>query len=197
MRQFVVIAHEAPTTTEFSLDDLPGNGRLDVLCRCLGAAFLLSHNLRSDVRVQLVLGDEYTITFDGETIRNLNPDERSTAALIRTAIEHREDAIGHQPAESSPGVTIRRQDVARTIEQAAENGTLVALHEDGTPIADTAPPAEPIFVLSDHRDFTPEEQTLLEDHADRIVSLGPRRLHGDHAITIAHNFLDTDGFQTY
>jgi tRNA (pseudouridine54-N1)-methyltransferase len=197
MRQFVLVAHEAPTEPEFSLDDLPGAGRLDVLCRCVGAAFLLSHDLRTDVRVQLVVGDEYTITFAGEELRNLNPDERSTAALIRTALEHREEAIGRQPVESTPGVTIRRRDVERAIQQAARDGTLVTLHEGGTPIVDTELPADPTLVLSDHRDFTPEERSLLDNHADRTVSLGPERLHGDHAITIAHNYLDTDGYRTY
>jgi tRNA (pseudouridine54-N1)-methyltransferase len=49
MRQFVVVGHDAPTTDDFSLDDLPGAGRLDVLCRCITAALLLSHGIRDGV----------------------------------------------------------------------------------------------------------------------------------------------------
>lgn len=198
MRQFVVIAHEAPTTPAFSLDDLPGSGgRLDVLCRCVGAACLLSHDIRSDVRVHLVLDDEYTVTIGSDEVRNLRPDERSTAALFRTALEHREEAIGHQPAESSPGVTIRRQGVDRALESAVEDGTVVALQEGGTPIADVSPPEDPVFVLSDHRSFTDDELTALEESADHSISLGPEPLHADQAITIAHNYLDTAGFERF
>jgi tRNA (pseudouridine54-N1)-methyltransferase len=197
MRQFVVIGHEAPTTPEFSLDDLPsGAGRLDVLCRCVNSAFFLSHDIREAVRVHLVLGDEYTVTFDGGDLHRLNPDERSTAALIRTALEHREDAIGAIGAESSPGVTITRRGLESLCSELAGDGTLVQLHEDGDPVVEYDPPADPVFVLSDHLEFTDEERSLLADVVDSRIGLGPNPLHADHAITIAHHYLDTDGYET-
>jgi tRNA (pseudouridine54-N1)-methyltransferase len=198
MRQFLVVGHDAPTEPEFSLDDLAGAaGRLDVLCRCVTSALFLSHSIREAVRVHLVLGDEFTVRFDGATIRRLNPDERSTAALIRTALEHRADAIGHMPAESTPGVTIRRMGFAATLDDLAADATVVTLHEDGAAAADVDPPADPLFVLSDHRDFTDSESSLLSATADERLRLGPEVLHADHAITVAHNYLDTEGYTTY
>ncbi|WP_277542066.1 tRNA (pseudouridine(54)-N(1))-methyltransferase TrmY [Haloarcula laminariae] len=198
MRQFVVIGHDAPTTPEFSLDDLAGAaGRLDVLCRCVTSAFFLSHAIRETVRVHLVLADEYTVTFDGSELRRLNPDERSTAALIRNALDEREEAIGHVPVESSPGVSLTRRGFAPTLEDVARDGTVVQLHEDGDAAAEVEPPSDPVFVLSDHHDFGDEETGHIESHADRRLSLGPEPLHADHAITVAHNYLDTDGFQRY
>jgi len=198
MRQFVVIGHDAPTTAEFSLDDLAGGaGRLDVLCRCVTSAFVLSHDIREDVRVHLVIGDEYTITFEGKDLRRLNPDERSTAALIRGALGERGEAIGHQPAESSPGVSITRRGFEPTLADAGRDGTVVQLHEDGDPVVDVPVPSDPVFVLSDHRDFAEREAGLLADRADERVRLGPERLHADHAITVAHNYLDTRGFERY
>ena len=196
MRQFVVVGHDAPTTPDFSLDDLAGAaGRLDVLCRCVNSAFFLSHAIREDVRVHLVLADAFTVTFEGSDLRRLNPDERSTAALIRGALDRRDDAIGHQPVESSPGVSIRRRGFEATLD--ALDGTLVHLHEEGTPVVDCEPPTDPVFVLSDHHDFAAAERDLLIDRADARVRLGPRALHADHAITVAHNYLDTEGFRSY
>ncbi|NHN62877.1 tRNA (pseudouridine(54)-N(1))-methyltransferase TrmY [Haloarcula sp. JP-Z28] len=198
MRQFVIIGHDAPTTPEFSLDDLAGAaGRLDVLCRCVTSAFFLSHAIREDVRVHLILGDEYTVTFEGSDLRRLNPDERSTAALIRKALEEREEAIGHIPAETSPGVSLTRRGFEGTLDDVARRGTVVQLHEDGDPIVSVAPPSDPVFVLSDHHDFRDEEAALLADRADERVSLGPKALHADHSITVAHNYLDTAGFERY
>lgn len=198
MRQFIVIGHDAPTTPEFSLDDIAGGaGRLDVLCRCVNAAFFLSHDVRKAVRVHLVLGDEYTVRFDGATVRRLNPDERSTAALVRAALERREGAIGHQPVESTPGVALYRMGFEATLEAVARDATVVQLHEEGTPVVDVDPPADPLFVLSDHRDFTEAEAALLADVADERVRVGPELLHADHAITVAHNYLDTDGYTRY
>ncbi|MDS0259444.1 tRNA (pseudouridine(54)-N(1))-methyltransferase TrmY [Haloarcula sp. S1CR25-12] len=198
MRQFVVIGHDAPTTPDFSLDDLAGAaGRLDVLCRCVTSAFFLSHAIREAVRVQLVLADEYTVTFDGSELRRLNPDERSTAALVRNALEEREEAIGHVPVETSPGVSLTRRGFEATLDDVAGDGSVVQLHEDGEPVVDVEPPTDPVFVLSDHRDFEAGETDRIAAHADERLSLGPEPLHADHAITVAHNYLDTEGFERY
>ncbi|WIV66817.1 tRNA (pseudouridine(54)-N(1))-methyltransferase TrmY [Natrialbaceae archaeon AArc-T1-2] len=196
MRQFVVIGHDAPTEPDFSLDDLAGGaGRLDALCRSITSAFVLSHGIREDVRVHLVLQDDLTITFDGATLRRLNPDERSTAALVRTALEHRDEAIGALPADPSPGVKLYRRGLEDTLE--AADGTVITLHEDGDPIGDVDVPADPVFVLSDHHDFEPWERERLEAVTDRHLRLGPKRLHADHAITITHHYLDTGGYERF
>jgi len=202
MRQFLIVGHDAPTTPDFSLDDLAGAaGRLDVLCRCVNSAFFLSHSIRENVRVHLVLGDEFTVRFEGSELRRLNPDERSTAALVREALEKREDAIGHMPAESTPGVSIRRMGFEATLgavtDGVHEDATLLTLHEDGDPIVDVDPPENPLFVLSDHHDFADEERSLLAEHADQRVRVGPEVLHADHTITVAHNYLDTRGYTEY
>jgi len=198
MRQFLIVGHDAPTTPEFSLDDLAGGaGRLDVLCRCVTSAFFLSHAIREPVRVHLVLGDEFTVRFDGAELRRLNPDERSTAALIRAALDRREDAIGRMPAESSPGVSIRRTGFETTLDDLTPDATVVELHEEGAPASDVDPPSDPLFVLSDHRDFTDREASMLADVADERLRLGPAVLHADHAITVAHNYLDTEGYTAY
>jgi len=144
-----------------------------------------------------VMGDEIAIRFEGSELRRLNPDERSTAALIRNALDQKAEAIGHMEAESSPGVHLSKRGVEPVLSEAAESGTVVQLHEDGDPVADAEPPENPVFVLSDHRDFTAGESELLAETADERVRLGPELLHADHAITVAHNYLDTDGFRRY
>jgi tRNA (pseudouridine54-N1)-methyltransferase len=196
MRQFVVSGHDAPLSADFSLDNLAGGaGRLDVLCRCVNSALCLSHAIREDVRVWFVLQDEFTVRFEGSDLKNLNPDERSTAALIRNALDEKDGAIGHMAAESSPGVSISRRGFEDVLNEAG--GTVVALHEEGEPVVEVDPPAKPVFVLSDHRDFTEHEAQLLTERAEARVRLGPQRLHADHTITVAHNWLDTDGFTQY
>ena len=195
MRRFVVLGHEAPLDPDLSLDDLPGAGRLDVLCRCVTSGLLTSHGVREDAAVSLVLRDEYTVRFEGREVRRLNPDERSTAARIRDALAAKDGAIGAMEADASPGVSVGRRGLAATLDRL--DGTVIELHEDGEPVVDVDPPADPVFVLSDHREFTAAEADLLADRADARVSLGPERLHADQAITVAHNWLDTEGFTRY
>ncbi len=200
MRQFVLIGHDVPTEPDFSLDDLAGGaGRLDALCRSITASFVTSHGIREDVQTHLVVQDELTISFDGSELRRLNPDERSTAALVRKALEHREEAIGALPAEPSPGIELYRRGFEATLDAVAGEGPIVQLHEEGAPIVDVDVDAlaDATFVLSDHHDFTDAEATVLETRVDRRVRLGPALLHADQAVTIAHHYLDTAGYEQF
>jgi tRNA (pseudouridine54-N1)-methyltransferase len=195
MRTFVVLGHEVPLDAGVPLDDLPGTGRLDLLCRAVTSALLRSHGVREDSEVHLVLRDELTVRFDGATVRRLNPDERSTAARVRDALDAKAGAIGHQEAEASPGVHVGRFGLADVLDRV--EGPVVHLHEDGRPLVEQSVPADPTFVLSDHREFTDAEADLLADRADARVSVGPERLHADQTVVVAHNWLDTDGYTAY
>jgi tRNA (pseudouridine54-N1)-methyltransferase len=195
MRQFVVVGHEAPTDADVALNDLAsGAGRLDLLARSLLAGLLLSHTVRDDTRVHLVHADELTLTFDGSEIRSLHPDERSAAALIRSALEHADEAVGRMAVEPSPGVSLRRSGFEDTLDTVADKGTVICLHPDGTRASDAEPPSDPVFVLSDNRPFEAVERERLEAESTFRLSLGPRTLHTDQSINIAHNWCDTGGW---
>lgn len=190
MRQFIVVGEDAPTTADFSLDALPEAGRMDLLARCVTASLLLSHGIREDTRTHLVLDDEFTVRFDGATVRGVHPDERSTAAVIRNALSQREEAIGHVPVEISPGISLTRMGLEATLSGLDEGVTICQLHETGESIDEAQLPANPAFILSNHTDLTAERAAVVEEYADRTLSLGPEAIHGDHAIAVAHNWLD-------
>lgn len=197
MRQFVLVGHDAPTTADFSLDALASEGgRFDLLARAVTAGLLTSHGVREDARVHLVLDDALTVSVDGATVRNLHPDERSVAALLRSAVDARDGAIGHQPAEPSPGLSVRRMDLDATLDRLADDGPLFVLHEDGPPATEVETPTDPVFVLSDHREFTAADRDAVDDRDATRLRLGPTALHADHAVTVANHWLDTDGWQS-
>ncbi len=185
-RAFVIVGHTQPTTPDFTLNDLPGSaGRLDVLARCVTAAFCLSHGLRKDVEVFLVLRDEVVVRFVGARLKRLNPDERSTGALIKHALQ----ALQEGRAQSTPGVAVARWGLGEVLQELRSRGfSLYVLDEGGEDIREADLAARNAFVLSDHRNFTPEEETLLQEYPK--LSLGPRVLHADHCIPIVHNELD-------
>lgn len=190
MRTFVVVSHTAPLDGGFSLSDLAGGaGRLDVLCRCAVDAFLLSHGIRKDVVLHLVIRDQLAITLAGSRLRYLNPDERSTGALLREALRLAQGLGPGEEGESTPGITVRWLGLAGLMGTLSEAGLRpVLLNEDGEPLRAAPLPERPAFVLSDHQDFTPEELALLA-HAPRI-SVGPKVLHGHQCVTLVHNELD-------
>jgi tRNA (pseudouridine54-N1)-methyltransferase len=192
-RDFVFVAHEAPTDADFSLNDLPGAGRMDLLCRCINAALLTSHGIREGTTAHIVIHSDVDVTvrFVGDEIRGLNPDERSIAGLVRTALEERT----YYEVEASSGIYVAERTLTEVLDKT--EGETVVLHEDGEHASGVETPGESVFVLSDHKDFTDDELEILEENGARRVSLGPVALHADHATAVAHNWTDTHGSADY
>jgi tRNA (pseudouridine54-N1)-methyltransferase len=201
MRIFVVVGHKATTQPSFSLEDIPGtSGRLDILCRSVTAAFVLSHGIRKDVLVYLVLlGGETpkTIRLMGETLRHLNPDERTTAALLKKAL-----AVEATPewAMSTSGIFVRTGDLAELLEDLNQRIVrLVYLREDGRDfrcLKDEPLERETAFVLGAHTGMTGDEESLLISAGAEVVALGPTSLHADHCIVVTNWLLDTNAFMS-
>jgi len=197
MRNFIVVGHKATTTPNFSLEDIPGtSGRLDILCRAVTAAFVISHGIRKDVCVYLILlGGEVpkTIHLRGETLRHLNPDERTTAALLKKALALPATA---EWAMSTSGIFVRTGNLTELLAY-LKDVKLIYLREDGADIRglDTGSlSGEAAFILGDHTGMTPEEEALIEQAGAKVVSLGPTSLHADHCIVLLNWFLDTNVF---
>lgn len=193
MRYFVITGHKAATEASFKLDDLAGGaGRLDILCRCINSCFVMSHNLRKDAEIYLVLegGDDApkTVRIEGSTVRYLNPDERSTASLIRNALLKKVPA--DKEINSSPGVYISRMSFDDVIDKLAPLGSFVYLKEDGTDCRDFEFPENPIFVLGDNQDPTPEEEAKLYAQNPAKICVGPYSLHADHCMILIQNEMD-------
>jgi len=186
MRSFAVVGHLARTEGDFILEDLPGSGgRIDLLCRCIQAALFLSHTLRRDTDCYLVfLGEPAppkTICIRGSEVHSLNPDERSTAALLRKALAL---PVGTMYRSSTPGIYVRATGLSYLL---VEQGFTLS-DEEGEDIRkiQNLPAA---FLLSDHLNLTKEEQMSISSSTHKI-SVGPRSLHADHVITLIHNELD-------
>ena len=193
MRNFVIVGHKATTNPNFSLEDIPGtSGRLDILCRSVTAAFVISHGIRKDVCVYLVLlgGDvAKTIRLQGETLRHLNPDERTTAALLKKALNV---PATLEWAMSTSGIFVRTGGLAQVLDDLKAE-RLIYLREDGLDIRDLVPGAlanDAAFILGDHTGMTPEEETMISGAGAEVVSLGPTSLHADHCIVLINWFLD-------
>jgi tRNA (pseudouridine54-N1)-methyltransferase len=189
MRNFVVVGNRAATTPDFSLEDIPGtSGRIDILCRCINSAFVLSHGIRRDVHVYLILrggGAPKTIHLRGMDLRHLNPDERTTAALLKKALALEVDSSW---TKSTPGIFVRIGDLADL--EVFGRGPTYYLREDGSDYRGLSSDVDGTFVLGDHIGLSEEDEAFLMDLRAAIVSVGPRSLHADHCIVLINNELD-------
>lgn len=200
-RRFVVVGRTASASPDFSLVDLAGtSGRLDVLARCVRAALLVSHGVRRDALVYLVLlggpRAPRVVRIDGASSLWLRPEERRLALIVQRALEARD-------AARSPNVSTERGPflVLRNGVAVANGGLEVVLAElpatSARYVLDargeearTAALADDdaTFFVGDHLGLdAPSLEAIGPAHA---LSLGPVQVLAEDAIALLHNELD-------
>jgi tRNA (pseudouridine54-N1)-methyltransferase len=196
MRRFVIVGQRACASADFRLDDLPGtSGRLDVLVRCLRAALLVSHGVRQDAIVYLVLGGgvpaKRVVRVEGAAARFLRPDERSLATLVKKSLAAEAEGESERFVEVRPGIAVRRGGLELVLADLGD-AVLVLLEPAGAdvrsePALDAAHVA---FFVGDHSGFDDVERRWLIDLGARAVAVGPVQLHAEDAVTIVSNEMD-------
>jgi tRNA (pseudouridine54-N1)-methyltransferase len=195
MRRFLVIAHKVPPDGAFTLNDLAGGaGRMDEVARAVSTAFTLSNDLRRDTEVTVLFAAEpppraRKVELIGAKLRHLNPDERSTAALLKNALV----GAARYPSEfeSSPGLRVAPVDPLTYLASFLRQDGALWLSEDGTPIASVPlPPDRLAAFVSDPFDPTAEERTVLVASGAPRVSVGPRSLRTSQVVDAVHRELD-------
>ena len=183
-KRFVIFLHDVPRDGSFSLNDLPGSGgRADVAARCLTSALLASNMIRKDATVAFILNAEAETSLEiiifGSTVRYLNPDERSTASLLRNALLR---SVKTTEGFSSPGIYFINAPAAVLLKSISASTTPYYLREDGQPVQSLSIPFTSF--LGDHRDLTLGEEKLLESVDPKRISISKRSLHSDQCIVI-------------
>jgi tRNA (pseudouridine54-N1)-methyltransferase len=193
MRRFVVIGARATASADFLLGDIPGtSGRIDVLLRCLRASLLVSHGVRRDTLVYLVLlggaRAPCTLRVEGATARFLRPDERSLAVLVQKSLAARTGSRHFVTVR--PGVSVADAGFDAVLAD-VPSGDFYLLDEAGDDIRD-APldPRDATFVLGDHLGLDDQARAQLSSLGARTLRVGPVSVHADDAIAVVTNELD-------
>jgi len=195
MRRFVIVGQRATASPDFLLDDLAGtSGRLDVLLRSLRAALLVSHGLRRDTIVYLVLlggpRAPVSLRFEGASAKFLRPEERSLATLVKKVL-----AV---PCESAafalvrPGIAMARGGLDAVVADLGEgNGARYVLDENAPDVrAMELDDREGVFFVGDHLGFDEATREALVAMRATAIGLGPVSVHAEDAVAIVANELD-------
>jgi tRNA (pseudouridine54-N1)-methyltransferase len=195
VRRFVFVSTTAIASEDFLLDDLAGSsGRLDVGLRCVRAALLVSHGLRRDAVVYLVLGGgplaPRALRIRGAEARFLRPDERSLAVLAKKVLASRADQASAF-VDVKPGIALARGGLEAVI---ADLGSAVPyVLEQGAPDIRGVPGrdlADAAFFLGDPGGFDDTTRARLAAIGARPLAVGPVGIHAEDAIAIVSNEID-------
>lgn len=195
MRRFLLLAHRVPVDGNFTLNDLAGGGgRMDEIARTVSTAFTLSNALRRDTECTILFVAEPAprarrIELHGARLRFLNPDERSTAALLKNALTR--SAGLDRDVESSPGLRVGPADPSAELGRFLSRPGTVVLSERGEPIAGwSSSEVDIAAIVSDPHDPTEAEVALIRASGVPTVSVGPRSLRTSQVVDAFHNELD-------
>ena len=197
-RRFVIIGQKATASPKFSLVDIAGtSGRLDILLRCLRSALLVSHGLRRDTVVYLVLlGGELAprvLRVDGRQVRFVRPDERMLAILVQKALARMPpDTEPNVFFEIRPGLAVARGGIEAVLADLGPEVTAsYVLEEAARDLREQPIEAENVVVfVGDHIGFDDATRVRLEALGATPIAVGPVSIHADDAVTIVCNEMD-------
>ncbi|MEK6881306.1 MAG: hypothetical protein AABY22_16915, partial [Nanoarchaeota archaeon] len=115
MREFIYYSRTAPTSGNFSLDDLQKAGRIDIAIHVIIATFFLSHKIRNDARLHLVFSGppntprhiEMAPVLEGETgIDKIYLAKKDVSSILKKILYKYKDG---EKREVFPGYWIEKK----------------------------------------------------------------------------------------
>lgn len=169
MRTFVLFSRKARTDSNFKLNDLISAGRMDLVCRCITSALWLSHNVRENVRIFVVLNGPpkppVTICFHGSKLSKIYVDERTNAKIIKKLLSLKFDKEWLE----INAIKIARKSFQEVLSEL--NGKNYVLHEKGEFIENVKIENNPVFILGDNIGLPKNEERFALRNGIKI-SLG-------------------------
>jgi tRNA (pseudouridine54-N1)-methyltransferase len=167
---------------------------MDEVARATSTAFTVSNGLRRDTELTILFVAEpppraRRIRLLGTGLRYLNPDERSTAALLKNALVR--SSTLDRDLEASPGLVAGPVDPETALAEFSREPGTIWLTEAGRPYTPVPPSSSTVgAVLSDPEEPTSEEAAVLIREGVSPVSLGPVSLRTSQCIDVLHNRWD-------
>lgn len=188
MREFLLLMNRTRTDSNFSVENLSENGRIDIGCRFINSTLFNSYSLRRDVVTHLLLRGPpkppLHIEIDGRNVRGLHPDERSIAGYIKKNIKSFED----RNVSANIGVAVRREGLEDFLD--SRRAKPVLLHESGDDISDIELPDEPVFILGDHKGVSHEDVEIIDKYDSTKISLGETPYQAQQVSSFLNIFMD-------
>jgi len=193
MKEFILLSLKARTDPDFNLDDLSGAGRMDLICRTISNTLWISNELRRDSAIHVSMNGPKAspkiISFCGETLKGLDPDERSIAKAIKIALKEGLNLKLNEEKEVSSGIKVSKK-AFETLIKEKTGSQLIYLHPKGEDLRDFKFDQNNVFILGDNIGLPRKTEKLLDRFGAKKIKLGPKMIFASHCSVIVHNELD-------
>jgi len=190
MREFILFSRQGATSAPFDVSAL-GDVGLDIVARCISAAFCVSGHIRRDVILHAFLGGPPSppvyLKFDGNGLRSLDPSESGIGEAILGAL----NSLKGRP--SSQGITASKISLEYYIRRYCMGRRMYVLEEGGRDV-DQVDLSGAIFILGDKVGLPKKEEIFVERHGAEKLSIGSTRYFTSHCIVILNYEIDRREF---
>ncbi len=180
---FFIFLKQTQIDPKFNINNLAGEGRIDLLCRVFTNVFFVSNSFRTNANLYVYFQKEsILIKFIGSKIKKVNPDERSIAGYLKKVFRIIMQSSSKE--EDFLWEYISLEDVP----QKFAFGYL--LDPQGSHITEVKFPKEKtlVFFLGDHLGLNENEKSFLSGY--EMISLGQKELLGSQCVTVLYHYLD-------
>lgn len=196
MREFIYYSRTAPTSGNFSLDNLQKAGRIDIAIHVIIATFFLSHKIRSDAKLNLIFAGppdpskhiEMVPVIEGETgIDKIYLAKKDVSGILKRILYKYKQG---QRKEVFPGYWIQKKGFLELVNDLSKQGrNLYILDPKGEDIRTVEIKKDPIFILGDHKGLPIKELKRLKKICTP-VTLGKRVYFASQVVAVVNNELD-------
>jgi len=197
MREFVYFSKSAVTSGNLIKENLMKAGRIDILCHFVIQGLFISHGIRDDTKLHLVLNGapdppKHLEIFPGENFQNtenkIEISKKDIAGLIKRMLyKYRKG----QRTEIAPGYSIEKKSFVKLIEELKSKGKdIYLLDKSGEDLRKIKISGDEVFVLGDYEGIPKQELKRAKHLGLKKISVGPHTLFTSQVITLIHNEID-------
>ncbi len=197
MKRYIVVRLSKAILKEgFKPEEMPSLGRIDLSCRAVLYGLWLSNKIRKDTKVLLSFynkGDEILITFKGNEIKKISPNEREIGIRISKAyslFKKKNNKINYL------GVEVEKRSFEDCLKYLRNNCSIIYLLDKSGEFVfdiDLRSKKNIGLILGDNEGFKENDLTKINRIINKklkIVSLGEEEYLTTQCITIMHWLID-------
>jgi tRNA pseudouridine-54 N-methylase len=131
MRRFLILFNDL-LIDKASVKAGTNSSEIVTACRCINIGLFLSGNMRRDVTVTIAVGtpkDMTTITFPGDTLKRVSPDERSISFFLLKSLGVADGFLENSQRVLDNGILIAREGFERLVSTYAPQRVFLAQKE--------------------------------------------------------------------
>jgi len=204
MREFIYYSKNARTTGQFDLNNLMQAGRMDIVCQITIMAFFISHAMRDNVKLHLVLDGppdptKHLEMFPGENAssadisKRIDISKKDIAGLIKKMLYKYKKGEKH---EIAPGYSVEKKPLKKIAEELKEQGKEIYLMDrKGKDIRELKKEEfeKAVFIIGDQDGIPKKELKKLKDMGAKKISVGAQMYFASQTLTLIQNELDRYG----